>query len=369
MIVGWQPSASHFLRPNQVAAKTPGKSKSEATLHAFEFLAFTQPQELPAVLAAIGPDDFLRRESIEHAIELSGVEPLSVARFEGDEAQWRDVNDELSTQSLFDTGGPKVVYIRKSDSFLSANRESIERWIEQAPPGSTLLMDLQSLPANQKVYKLASAKGRIVGTAEVHGKEFQTWIKHWGTKKHKVQLTDEQTGLIADRVGYVGGLIDCELAKLSLFADASGKIDDDRVDELVGGWRTQTVWKLTEAIAEGKIAEAIEGIDKLIMSGQNAVGIAAQMSWSLRRYAMAATWYKQHEQFGMQGVKLSDGLARAGFRPYDLRKEEDRLKRISWIRAKELLQWLVELEKKLKGTHSQEDRARIALESFIFCFQ
>lgn len=369
MLACSQPSAIHLFQTDQVAAKTPEKTKKQANLHAFEFLAQTQPQALSTVFVAIGPDDFLRRESIEHAIKLGGVEPLSVARFEGDEAQWRDVNDELSTQSLFDTGGPKVVSIRKADSFLSANREAIERWIEQAPAGSTLLMDLQSLPANQRVYKLASTKGQIVGTAEAKGKEFQTWIKSWGSSKHKVQLTDQQSGLIADRVGYVGGLIDCELAKLALFADSSGKITDSRVDELVGGWRTQTVWKLTEAIADGRIAEAIEGIDKLIMSGQNPIGIAAQMSWSLRRYAVAATWFDQHRRLGVPGVQLSDGIAHAGFQPYAVKKEEERLKTISWLRAKELLAWLVELEKNLKGTHSQEDRARIALETFIFRFQ
>lgn len=352
-----------------MAAKTPGKSKSEAIAHAFDFLSQDAPQELPALVIAIGQDDFLRRESIEHALRLGGVDPLSIARFEGEEAKWRDVNDELSTQSLFDTGGPKAAYIRKADPFVTAHRESIERWVEQASPGSTLLLDMQSLPSTQRIYKLAQSKGRMIGTAETKGKEFQSWIKQWGTSKHKVHLTDEQTGLIADRVGYVCGLVDCELAKLALFADAKGKVPDSRVDELVGGWRTQTVWKLTEAVADGRISEAIEGIDKLIMSGQTAIGIAAQMSWSLRRYAIAATWFDQQKRNGIQGCSLADALGRAGFRPYDLAREESRLKQISWNRAKELLGWLVELEKELKGSHSQEDRARMALESFIFRFR
>ncbi|MFM7977045.1 MAG: hypothetical protein ACKO8U_18400, partial [Pirellula sp.] len=100
----------------------------------------------------------------------------------------------------------------------------------------------------------------------------------------------------------------------------------------------------------------------------SAVGLAAQMSWSLRRYGVAATWFDQQKRTGNEGSSLYDALSQAGFR-FDLAKEETRLKRISWNRAKEILVWLVELEKQLKGSHSQEDRARMALESFLFRFQ
>lgn len=351
-----------------MTAKNTGKTKSEPISHAFAFLAQDTQQALPTVWIAIGPDDFLRRESIDHALKLGGIDPISVARFDGEDAQWRDVNDELSTQSLFDTGGPKVAYIRKADSFVSQYRDQIERWIEQADAGSTLLMDMQTLPSNQRIYKLASSKGRLVSTAEVKGKELAAWITQWGNKKHGVQLTNPQVSLIEDRVGYVCGLIDCELAKLALFTDAQGKVSDQRVDELVGGWRTQTVWKLSDAIADGQIAEAIDGIDKLIMAGQNAIGIAAQISWSLRRYAIAATWIDQQKRHGVQGVSLQEALSQAGIK-FDFSQHERRLKKIGWARAKEILGWLIDLEKELKGNHSQEDRARLALESFIFRFR
>lgn len=351
-----------------MAAKTTGKSKSEAIPHAFEFLAIKDQSELPPLVIALGPDDFLRRESIEHALKLANVDPMGIARFEGEEAQWRDVNDELSTQSLFDAGGPKAAYIRKADPFVSSHRDPIERWVEQSTPGSTLLLDMQTLASNTRLYRLAQTKGFLIATAEKKGKELQSWISHWATYKHKTNLTDKQTALIADRIGYVCGLIDCELAKLALFTDAKGKISDARIDELVGGWRTQTVWKLTEAVADGRIAEAIEGVDKLIMSGQSAIGLAAQMSWSMRRYGVAATWLDQQKRNGNEGASMSDALGQAGFR-YDVFKEETRLKRIGWNRAKEILGWLVELEKGLKGSHSQDDRARLALERFIFRFR
>jgi DNA polymerase-3 subunit delta len=66
-----------------------------------------------------------------------------------------------------------------------------------------------------------------------------------------------------------------------------------------------------------------------------------------------------------QRVVFSQILEKAGFRPYEVGKAEARLRRIGRSRAKELLSWLVELELQLKGSHSGEDRARLALEAFL----
>jgi DNA polymerase-3 subunit delta len=58
-------------------------------------------------------------------------------------------------------------------------------------------------------------------------------------------------------------------------------------------------------------------------------------------------------------------LEKAGFNRFDLAKAEARLRRIGRVRAKELLNDLVRLELQLKGSHSNEHRARFVLESLI----
>jgi DNA polymerase-3 subunit delta len=83
------------------------------------------------------------------------------------------------------------------------------------------------------------------------------WIAGWGKRRHGLKLTADQVNLITDRIGFIGGLVECELAKLALFAGEGGEVSDQRVDELVGGWRTQTVWQLSDWIADGEIARII----------------------------------------------------------------------------------------------------------------
>lgn len=355
--------------------KTRSKTgtKSTAPTHVFDFLNSIPSHPLPAVIACFGNDDFLRRTAIHHWIAHSKLEPESIRVFDGDEDAWREVHDELATRSLFDVAGHRMAVVRSSDKFVTKNRETLERWVDDPAPDSCLLLEIQTLAANTKLYKLIGQKGYLVNCTVPQKsswgnppdeKALQQWTIAWAKSRHEVQLTAKQSAVIVDRIGGVCGLIDCELAKLALFADSKQQVSDDRINELVGGWRTQTAWELADAIADGRVANALEQLDKLINAGQNAVGLLAQLSWSLRRFGLAAQLVEQSERTGGK-MALATALEQAGFFRFDVAKAEARLKRIGRARSKEMLTSLVELELKLKGSHSNEHRARLALESLI----
>ena len=361
-----------------MAAKSTEKTKDSVVLDSIEFLlgnklpdtpeGYESPSEVvvPRIAFSIGPDEFLRREVIEHLLVLMKFDSLAVTRFDGEEVKWADIHDELATRSLFDTGGPKCAFVRKADDFISKNRDSIEHWIEKGPAGSILLLEVQSLPSNQKIYRSAQKYGWLIGQDKDPSDAYiRKWIAGWGKRRHGLKLTADQVNLITDRIGFIGGLVECELAKLALFAGEGGEVSDQRVDELVGGWRTQTVWQLSDWIADGEIAKALGLVDKLVMAGQSPVGIAAQLSWSLRRFGMAAYAFEQAERVQTGKPDFSRVLMDAGFRYGEVDKATRRLRRIGRTRAKKLLSWLVDLEGRLKGSHSQDDRARFALEEFI----
>jgi DNA polymerase-3 subunit delta len=337
----------------------------DQSFSAFDFLDRNANEELPPIVACFGPDDFLRYKSLQHAMQIGQIDPQTVRTFEGDESQWRDLHDELATRSLFDLDGRRVARLRNADSFVTKHRESLERWIEKPSPGATLLLDLRTLAANTNLYKKIKKIGWLISVGEIKDAELAAWIVRWGKKEHGIALTRTQANVLVDRIGPVCGLIDCELAKLALFADPKGTVSDARVDELVGGWRTQTVWNLADSIADGKIGNAIQQIDKLIMAGQSVFGIAAQLSWSLRRFGIATRYLEQLERIG-QKPSLQQALLAAGFRNHELSKAESSIRRIGRPRARELLCWLLDLELQLKGSHSNEDRGRLAMETFLW---
>jgi len=350
-----------------------GSEKAGSPVQAFDFLDALVELPLPSVIANFGSDDYLRRTAIQHWIKGAGVDSETLRVFDGEEDLWRDVHDELATRSLFDMGGSKVAVVRNADKFVSKNRDPLERWVEKPVAETCLILELQTLAANTTLYKLIAKKGKLVKCTPPQKsswgnppdeKAVQKWVKGWASSRHAIALTDKQSAVIVDRIGAVCGLIDCEIAKLALFAESDGSVSDQRVAELVGGWRTQTAWELSDAIADGQVAFAIEQLDKLLTAGQNAVGLVAQVSWSLRRYGLAAKLVEQSERLDGR-MTLAVALERAGFNRFDLAKAETRIKRIGRPRAKEMLALLVELELKLKGSHSNDQRARLALESFI----
>lgn len=341
---------------------------------AFEFFDSTVSKPLPPLIACFGSDDFLRRESIRHWVAGSGIEAESVRSFEGDEAAWRDVHDQLSTRSLFDDLGIRIAVVHNGDKFISKYRESLEKWADTHASDSTLILEIQTFPANTKLYTAIAKKGKLIKCTPPQkaswgnppdDKALQQWILSWGRGRHGLELTANQAALVVERIGSVCGLIDCELAKLALFKDGKGSVSNERVAELVGGWRTQTAWEVADAIADGKTSVALEQLEKLLHAGQTTVGLAAQISWSLRRYGVAAQWIEQCEKQG-EKISLGGALEKAGFNRFDLAKSEARLRRIGRVRAKNLLQALVDLELKLKGSHSNDYRARLAFESLIF---
>ncbi len=336
-----------------------------AAEHCFDLLFATELKaELPPVVAAFGDDAFLRRRTTLQLLKLSGIDEQEARAFEGDECVWRDVHDELATVSLFDPDQRRVALVKNADDLVKASRPQMEKWASSPVPSSLLLLELSTFPSNTKLYKIVNEKGRLIDCSAPKGKTAEAWIKQWASTQYQLTLTSAQTGFILDRVGNEYGLLDQELAKASLYAGDKGKITDDQLKLAIGSWRTQTVWEIVAAAAEGRTAEALEQLHRVLLAGEVPHAIAPQMSWSLRRYATAAHLVAQAER-AHKRLPLRDALMHAGFRPFEVGKAEEQLRRIGRHRGLALLDWLLELDLKIKGSHAHDDRAALAIEELI----
>ncbi len=343
-----------------------------AAKHAFDWID-APAAPIPPSTVLFGADGFLRRHSLEAIFRVCGVDRDAIQVFDGPETAWRDVHDELATLSLFDAANHRIAIVRDADKFITTNRAALERWVESPPADAILVLEAESFPGTTKLYKQIAAKGLLIQcnpptTAAwgnpVDEKAIQKWMTKWATSQHGLRLGPDQMTTILERVGTELGLLDCELAKLALFADDKGQVPNERLLEIVGGWRTQTMWEISDHVANGKIGQAMEQMQRLMESGQAALGLYAPLAWSLRRFGLAAQLIEQTERCGGK-PNLTFALEQAGFRKFDIKKAETQLRRIGRPRAKLLLRWLVELEMKLKGSHSQERASQFAIEEFI----
>ncbi len=333
--------------------------------HSLDILmASSLPRELPPVVVTFGDDAFLRLQTIHHLLKLAKIDAEAAKTFDGEACAWRDVHDELATVSLFDPDDRRVAIVRHGDDLVKSSRPLLEKWFTKPVELSLLLLELSSFPSNTKLYKMAADSGWCIDCSAPKGKAVEDWIKKWAASAHKLTLTKEQVGFVLDRVGADFGLLDQELAKAALYAEDGGKITDDRLTLAIGSWRTQTVWEILAAAVEGRTAHALGQLHKVIQAGESPMAIVPQMSWSLRRFGVATHLVAQSERLRNK-LSLRDALARSGFRPYELGTAEAQLRRLGRARGLAMLDWLLELDSKLKLSHSQEDRAVFAIEEFI----
>ena len=160
------------------------------------------------------------------------------------------------------------------------------------------------------------------------------------------------------------GILEQELVKLSLLVGKAGTIDANLVAENVGGWRTRTTWDMVDAAADGRAADALEQLGRLIAAGEKPHGLLPQMSHSLRQLAAATRLIESAEAAGSR-MALQSALQQAGVPPFKLATAERQLRQLGRERAKRLTEWLLAADLAIKGHNSADARARLELERLI----
>jgi DNA polymerase-3 subunit delta len=121
------------------------------------------------------------------------------------------------------------------------------------------------------------------------------------------------------------------------------------------------MWDIADAVAEGRAADALEQLQKVFAAGEVPAAVVPQISWSLRRYATAANLILQSKRLG-RPANAQAAIGKSGFWGKDVQLAEKRLRRMGLRRGSKLLTWLLELDLKIKGTHSSPSRAVFAVE-------
>ncbi|HEY4759972.1 MAG TPA: DNA polymerase III subunit delta [Thermoguttaceae bacterium] len=333
------------------------------SLHALEYISQAEKYPPQAVCAVFGDDLFLRRQALLKLREavLGGEEgDFSFTAFEGDKANLRDVLDELDTVAMF--GGKRLVAVEEADDFVSHNRQQLEDYVSRPSRMGVLVLDLDSFPANTRLYKLIDAQGLLIDCSTPAEARLTKWLVDWAKQQHNIQISAAAADALVELVGPELGLLDQEVAKLVISVGEEKRITPELVGRYVGSWRAKTAWEMLDAALDGNVREALRQLDRLMTSGEQPVGILGQISASLRRFAAATRLVLQAETAGRR-ISLSQALERAGVKQFVLQKAERQLRRLGRQRGAQLYQWLLETDLDLKGQSAMP--ARLIVERLI----
>jgi DNA polymerase-3 subunit delta len=332
------------------------------------------PREVRPVGVAVlaGGDAFLKHEARIALIRgvLGSAGDFGAEIVDGKTAEMRDVLDALSERSLFG-GDDRLVIVEDADDFVKNHREQLEAIVERPPASAMLLLEVSIWPGNTRLAKAVAAKGLTIScNVPGNGAEltaFTKLLKEWliqvARKDHQTDLKKPAVDLLVELLPLEPGILFQEIARLAMLVTGN-TIDVELVRDNVGGWRTRKTWDMIDAAADGKAAEALKQLDRLLAAGEEPHGLLPQMASTLRRFAAAARVY-EHAELSRRSVSLRHALEHAGLPAFKLSSAEVQLKQIGRPRAKQLYRWLLAADLDLKGHNSPKDRARRVLETLI----
>ena len=346
-------------------------------IHSFAILEDSSALRSVGLVAAFGSERLLKRLVIKKIVDEileDDSDDVPYSKFDGDEVEWNRVNDELSTLSLFGDHETRICIVDNADGFVKKNREPLEQLANAPPASGCLVLLVDTWASNTRLYKAFEKNGlnvdcnppRRARSKSPDEEAIAKWISNWAKDQFGIKIRPAVARTLIDLTECNLGRIEQELNKLVLFAGEKREVNDTLVHEVVGGWRTQTVWETIDAATEGDADLALQNLDRLLQSGEHPLALFGQISWSLKRYAQVLQIMQRGQRQG-NSIKISEAIKLAGFRAWggEIEKADQRLKQLGRDRVGKILEWLVELDLSLKGSHSSDHRARLALEQLI----
>lgn len=325
-------------------------------MHATAFLQKPDAARIGSIVvlhgAEAGLKDAARQLIVRSVFENEEDAEAGLTRLAGGDAEWRRVRDELSTVSMF--GDRRVVMVDDADEWVSEHRSSLEAYFDKPSRQSVFVLDVKTWRSNTRLAKKLANAGLELDCSELKGAALFQWLTSRAKSGYDKQMTRDAAGLMVELAGSGLSLLEQELAKVAAYVGEREKITVEDVRALVGGWKAETTWRMTDAVRDGQPAVALTALGKLLHSGEAPQKILGGVNYVFRKYARAT-------ELARDGASLRGALQQAGVFPRDIDSSERFLRRIGRPRAERIRARLVEADRNLKGGSRVSGRLQLEM--------
>lgn len=238
------------------------------------------------VFVLFGHDGFLldaaRQEVLARIIGDSDPQ-VSVSSFDAD-AELATVLDELRTMPFL--ADRRAVIVRDADAFISAYRESLEKYLESPSKCSSLVLLVGSWKSNTRLYKLVAQAGEAIDCTSPNEQSLPSWLTKAAARRGKKIKTDA-AALLAAWIGSDLAALDSEMEKLSLYAADRDTITGEDVSRLVAASGGRDPFALTNAITAGDAAWALKALGDMLTQRGDEFKALGLINWHLHRVLSA----------------------------------------------------------------------------------
>jgi DNA polymerase-3 subunit delta len=317
-------------------------------MDALDFLE-SHSTNLASVYAVFGDEDFLKRQviqAIRRRVFGSEADEFGLSTYAAESAQWPEIQAELETRAFF--GPVRLVIIENADLFVTQARPALEKYVARPAPTGILVLELRSFPATTRLAKSLTGSASIACKALPPARAVD-WCRHWATQRHEQSISAAAARLLVDLVGPELGLLDQELAKLSVFVGPGQGIGEKEVDLLVGNSSEANTFKVFDAIATGDIGAAMQVIDRVLAQGDEPLRVLGAFTYQLRNLVRIV-------RLTQQGHRIREAFDTLGVPPYGRTRLEQLARHLGKKRIDRLYQWLIETDQALKSSSQLPER-------------
>jgi DNA polymerase-3 subunit delta len=323
-------------------------------MDAMQFLSSTTKGKHRPVYALFGDEDFLKRLARERLIKniLDDADPdLAVSNYAGDGLSFSIVKNDLETLPFLTPF--RIVVVENADDFVSDNRPALEEYVTKPSSVGVLILEVKTFPETTRLAKALPDAAKI-SCKTPYASKLPNWCVSWAYTHHKKDLSHDAAVLLVERVGQSMGLLDREIAKVANSVGKRLEITVEDVEKLVGRSSAANVFRIMDAIGEGKASEALSILEVLFADGSDPMGVLAPLSFQLRKLANVA-------RLTSSGIPLSVAMDTSQVAKWEGARVsfEKQLRHLGRRRLEKLAEWLVDINVGLKGGNPLPERIQV----------
>jgi DNA polymerase III delta subunit len=244
----------------------------------------------PAVVAAVGPEAFLRDEALRTVAEawLGAADSPDVVTIQPDDGAETPVETaarflgEARTASLF--GGKKVVALRDADAVAKASQAAFLAWLAAPAPSVVGVLLADELP--QELLAACGAAGQVVVCGGRGGQREPpaAFVKRRVADRGK-RISSGDADLLVERVGDELSFLDNAVEIVTLHAGKAETVAASDIDALFRSAREGTIWEFGDLLAEGEVRAALVEATRCFDEGVPEDFTGARVTFDERRIA------------------------------------------------------------------------------------
>ncbi|MFA6455683.1 MAG: DNA polymerase III subunit delta [Bacteroidota bacterium] len=316
-------------------------AKSKEKFDVERFVSSFAKRQFASLYFFHGEETFLIEEVvaslIDHAVD-PAMKEFNLDIIHGNEIDGKRI---VSLASSYPMMADRRVIIIKEFERVPENKV-LEQYVEHPSETTTLVMIANSADFRKSPFGAFKKLGIVHEAAPLRDYETTAWIES-RMKRLKRTMEPAAVQLLYSYVGSSLRELANEIEKLLLSAAENAVITVKDVERVVGVSREFSPFELANKVSEKQIAKSIEIADRLIRSGENAVGIVAVLTLHFLKL-----WKVKD---GLQQNKPEDELAKiAGTHPFYLKSYLAQAKNFRSSEIEQVFVHLAEADLALKSS-------------------